>query len=320
MWKKDQVAFLFGFRAYARLITYGFVHKQSSIGLREDDFMSLWVAAKRRREQIEKVPVLKAYRSIIDLVRTDISELEPGEVDRQITYLYGNQGRMDREDYVDCTSMLFNYCLRWANQGDTSLLSELLQLNIMTIDGKFGKQWSPRKDKSRRLSHSIFSNTALLALKANDRKDWRDTYMEVIELPVENEVSVYDWIDAYLKAYKSRVDEKHRSNIVAYVKLRVAIHREDFPLAARILSGLENCPYEFYGMTRRMLALITYYELRYCNGGKAHPAIRRLNINPESSLRNLKMNVRDLQQRQKTLLPHARNFQFFTDGYTDLLA
>ncbi|MEO0732393.1 MAG: hypothetical protein AAFZ52_06135, partial [Bacteroidota bacterium] len=242
MWKNDRVGLLYGFRGYVRYIAYGFIHRPASIGLGAEDFTGLLATVKRRREQLEKEPVLKAYWDTITLLRKELAEVDKGEVDRLLSFLYGNQGRMDREDYIDLVGMIFNFCTRWVNEGNRDLLPELLRASILMIDGKYGEGWSPRRDRDVWLQHHIFSNNAVLALKLNRRRNWRNTRMALFEPPAEGVFPVEEWAEAYVQVYQSRVHRDYRKWVVAYVRARVAVHQGDFSQAATLLRKLKERP------------------------------------------------------------------------------
>ncbi|MEM9528568.1 MAG: hypothetical protein AAGA31_18285, partial [Bacteroidota bacterium] len=316
-WASDRFYLFCKLRLYARYLDYSKLFPQREVGLSEEDFLALKLLAKQQREQIRREEPLWAY-----LRTTEVLKMSPTATDtppllgNHLSFLESNVRELDQEDYVDCVNYLLNYALQAVNQGNDDYDQQLFRAAVLIIDGKYGESWRTRHI---RLNDKIFTLVVTSALALQHRRNWRESLIYGITPPPEGSFTVFDWINQFLKAYSSRLKGEVRRATLNYCKLRIAFHQESFEDVAIYLSKIGKQDLKFYGHVLRIITLIAHYELRYRHGEKAHPGIRKYKFNVPDTLSKLKMNLRDLEDRQERLPLLQRHLEYFITGYENLL-
>jgi len=312
----DQATLLFGLRMQARFIVYGPLYP-GKLGVDEDNFKALLVLAEQRMDLIRATPILWAYWQSIELLKMSPSDPRMKHLlGDHLAYLFSHQATILKEDYIDNLSYLTNYCIRCLNEGNEDLRGLQFMATIRMVERKYGLTWD---EDTVCINQNLFLNVANGALLLKDRKNWVGVKMEGLELSEEGFFSVYDWIEEYLSFYTSRLPKNNQKSSVDYLKCRMAFHQEDFEGAAELLHEMSGLPFREFGMSRRRIEMMTYYELRYRHGGKAPRVIRKIESNVRKQVTNLKANIKDLEVRQNKLSSHAKNFSRFVEGYEALI-
>ncbi|MEM9258140.1 MAG: hypothetical protein AAGA62_00755 [Bacteroidota bacterium] len=316
-WATDRLYLFCKLRLYARFLDYRKLFHQREIGLYKEDFSALKVLAQQERGRIKSEDSLWAYLRTTEVLNMDVTaENTPALLDDHLSFLESKVQKLDQEDYVDCVTYLLNYALQAVNRGHNQYDQPLFRAAVLVINRKYGESW---KTKHQRLNDKIFTLVVVSALTLQDRRNWSESLIYGITPLPDKTFTVFDWVDQYLKVYSSRLKKEVRKATLNYSKLRVAFHREAYDEVAGFLSKLADQDLKFYGHVLRIITLIAYYELRYCYGDKAHPGIRKYQFDVNDTLSKLKMNLRDLKDRQERLPLLQQHLEYFITGYENLL-
>lgn len=317
-WATDRLYLFCKLRLYARFLDYRKLFHQQEIGLCEEDFSALQVLAKQQRPNIKLEDPLWAYFRTTEILNMSPKAANtPSFLDDHLSYLESKVTDLEQEDFVDCVNYLLNYALQAVNRGNNRYDQPLFRAVVLIINRKYGEGWKPSKHV--RLNDKIFSLTVTSALALEKRRNWRESLIYGIVPTSSGSFTVYDWVHQFLKVYSSRLKKDVRKATLDYCKLRIAFHEESYEDVAIYLDKLKDEDLKFYGRVRRIITLIAHYELRYRHGKRAHPAIRKFAFDVKGTLTALRMNYRDLEQRQQRLPVHVEHIKYFVEGYENLL-
>jgi len=314
-WYADRAYLLFGLRLYVRWLAYSPLFPERELGLREENFEGLLKIVRRRMAQLEKEDTLYAYWRTAQLIdRRKSSLATPDQINDHIFFLYTKAEAFEQEDYVDLLGYLNLFCTNRINAGVMAFTGQSFRANLFMIERKYGLSW---KRGHTALPYPVFYNLAISALKLPRMEDWQNTRMHGLEFP-PGRVSRHEWIVAYINFYGKRVGKEIRKPIIAYLQAHLAFTQDEYVLCARELLKVKHMPLSFFGLARRRLSLMTYYELRYCQPGKVPPISRKLEPDLPAAIKKLAANLRDMKKRKDRLLPHYENMMPFLKGFQEL--
>ncbi len=175
-----------------------------------------------------EVPAIGIYRDIL-LTLTDGNE----------EHYYSLKAHLEQYSHLftkdESKGMHFyalNYCVKKINAGQTNYIGEIFEFYKRMLDNEL-------LIEDGYLMHSQYKNIVVAALRHGE----------------------HAWTLDFIERYKSKIEEKHRSNAYTYNLAKYYFYIKDYERVIRLLNKVE---YEdiFYNLDSKTLLLKTYFECR----------------------------------------------------------
>jgi hypothetical protein len=210
-------------RYFCSVINYKRVLKLEHKNLLMEEILDI-----AQREEYAKVPAVRIYFLILQTL------MEPDEdhwFRDLLSALLELQQEFSHEELRGMYVFAQNYCIRKANQGQTSYLTDLfniykrvIEAGIIFSDGQF--------------SAATYKNIVANALRLKE----------------------YEWVEQFIHTYNEKLPEDDRENAFKYNLARLHFERKEYD---EVISLLQQVAYSdvFYSLDSRSILLKTYYEL-----------------------------------------------------------
>ncbi len=178
--------------------------------------------------EFQEEPAIKIYLLILQTL------IDPEDLDKfklLLDSLKDLRNEFEDEELRGMYVFAQNYCIRKANQGKTEFLQDLFNIYEQVISEGI-----------------IFSEGQFSAA----------TYKNIVANALR--LKKYNWAEAFIKDYNSKLPDEERENALTYNMARVHFDRRDYDQVITLLQQVEYSDV-FYSLDSRSILLKTYYEL-----------------------------------------------------------
>jgi len=269
-----------------------------------------------RRDRIIRTPILYAYFRMYEILEFPATDQgSPRRLNDLLRFLRTHRDDIPREDWVDLCCHIGNYSTAATNRGQSEYIRISLVALLHQIEHKYGDGWTKWAIP---LPSILFHNVVKLALLTATDFAWGT--LEIDRIPTtELPRTVYEWLDLFCKAYRSRLAESERGHFINLAKAQIAFHQRNYVATDKWLAKIERKENEIFNLNAYTMRLMVLYGLATDPVVKKGAFIKRFNDNVDREIKKLERFINHLAtKKEKYPSEMVDHYRYWLTAYAAL--